>query len=568
MKRLFRVRRCNAIEAILLVLFGMPIIAGLAGTLLPAFGHLPAIGHDAFHIAPWMQLFSTPGFASSLRLSVTTGLAAPLLALTLAAGFCAAAHGRMRFRAAGALLAPLLASPHSAMAIGLAFVLAPSGWLARLVTPWLTGWTVPPDFASTGDSFGVALVVGLLVKEVPYLLLAMLAALSQIPVAAHVRAGRSLGYGRGIVWMKIIFPQVYVQIRLPVYVVLAYSLSVVDMALVLAPGNPAPLAVLALRWFMAPDVAQYLPAAAAAMLQLLLVLAAIDLWRCGERGASVIGQAWIARGGRGLASEPGIKLAGALVIGLFALGAASLLGMALWSLTWTWRFPEALPTAWTLSNWTSQMHTLAWPLANSVTLGLATSLTGLVLAIAWFESHDRSHRKTSQLAVQLACLPLLVPQISFMFGVQVPLLWLHLDGSFVAVAWAHLLFVFPYMVIALADPWRALDPRFARCAAALGASPARILLAVKLPVLLRPVLIACAIGFAVSIAQYLPTLFAGNGRMPTLTTEAMTLASGADRRVTGVYALLQSLLPLLAYAGALWLPVLIHGNRRAMPGPA
>ncbi len=57
-------------------------------------------------------------------------------------------------------------------------------------------------------------------------------------------------------------------------------------------------------------------------------------------------------------------------------------------------------------------------------------------------------------------------------------------------------------------------------------------------------------------------------RVDAVADYLLTLASGADRRVTGVYALLQSLLPLLAYAGALWLPVLIHGNRRAMPGPA
>ena len=52
----------------------------------------------------------------------------------------------------------------------------------------------------------------------------------------------------------------------------------------------------------------------------------------------------------------------------------------------------------------------------------------------------------------------------------------------------------------------------------------------KLPMLLRPMATAAAIGFAVSVAQYLPTLFIGAGRVATLTTEAVTLSSGADRR--------------------------------------
>ena len=77
---------------------------------------------------------------------------------------------------------------------------------------------------------------------------------------------------------------------------------------------------------------------------------------------------------------------------------------------------------------------------------------------------------------------------------------------------------------------------------------------IRLPLLLGPVLIACAIGFAVSVGQYLPTVFAGNGRIATLTTDAVTLAGGADRRVIGTYAVLQALLPLLVYIGAVAVP--------------
>ena len=90
--------------------------------------------------------------------------------------------------------------------------------------------------------------------------------------------------------------------------------------------------------------------------------------------------------------------------------------------------------------------------------------------------------------------------------------------------------------------------------------------AVKLPMLLRPVLFALAIGIAVSVAQYLPTIFAGGGRFVTLTTEAVSLFGGADRRVMGVYAFLQALLPLLAFAAALALPAWLYRDRRALRG--
>jgi putative thiamine transport system permease protein len=80
--------------------------------------------------------------------------------------------------------------------------------------------------------------------------------------------------------------------------------------------------------------------------------------------------------------------------------------------------------------------------------------------------------------------------------------------------------------------------------------------------------VAAAIGFAVSIAQYLPTLFMGAGRIATLTTEAVTLASGSDRRVVGVYAVLQAGLPFLAYGAALLVPGLVYRNRRGLQGGA
>ncbi len=103
--------------------------------------------------------------------------------------------------------------------------------------------------------------------------------------------------------------------------------------------------------------------------------------------------------------------------------------------------------------------------------------------------------------------------------------------------------------------------RYARIAAALGSTPARTFWRVKLPILIRPVLVALAVGFAVSVDQYLPTLFAGAGRIPTLTTEAVTLSSGADRRVVAVTVALQTALPLLAFALALAIPALVHRNR-------
>jgi putative thiamine transport system permease protein len=164
----------------------------------------------------------------------------------------------------------------------------------------------------------------------------------------------------------------------------------------------------------------------------------------------------------------------------------------------------------------------------------------------------------------LLYLPLLVPQIAFLFGAQVVLVRIGLDATLIAVIWSHLLFVLPYVFLSLADPYRALDPRYARIAAGLGATPWQAFLRIKAPMLLKPILLALAVGFAVSVGLYLPTLFAGAGRVATLTTEAVTLAGGADRRLVAVTTLLQAGLPLLVYGMALALPALVHRHRRGL----
>ena len=84
-------------------------------------------------------------------------------------------------------------------------------------------------------------------------------------------------------------------------------------------------------------------------------------------------------------------------------------------------------------------------------------------------------------------------------------------------------------------------------ALALGLSRAAVAWRVRRPMLARPLAAALAVGAAVSVAQYLPTLFAGGGRFATVTTEAVALSAGGNRSVLAAQALLQIALPLLGF---------------------
>ena len=50
------------------ILFLGPILAGLSGTLFPAFGFIPDIGEESISLAPWKELIAIPGIVDSIQL--------------------------------------------------------------------------------------------------------------------------------------------------------------------------------------------------------------------------------------------------------------------------------------------------------------------------------------------------------------------------------------------------------------------------------------------------------------------------------------------------------------------
>jgi len=556
-----RRRALPALPALTLLAMLGPVAAGVWGVIGPALGHLPAAGASGPSLAPFGALMAWPGLWDSIWLSVVPGLLATALSLVVVAVVTAGWSGTRAFAWVQRLLSPLLSVPHAAAAFGLAFLIAPSGWIARTVSPGLTGWERPPDLLILNDPAGLAMVAGLVAKEVPFLMLMTLAALGQADAQRSRTIARSLGYGRLTGWLKTVFPRVYDQIRLPVYVVLAYSMSNVDVALILGPTTPPPLSVQIVRWMGDPDLMLRLQAAAAALLQLGLVAGALLLWRGLERLCGFIGRLWIASGSRGRFDAP-LRLAG-LGAGLLSALAvlAGLAGLAVWSVAGAWSFPDALPDALSLRSWMRHGPEIAPTLGRTALIaGVATALA-LILTIGCLEAEHRHGLQMSRRSLWILYLPLLVPQTAFLPGLQTLLIATGADRGVAPVILAHLVFVLPYIFLSLADPWRAWDSRMGLLACTLGAGPNRVLWRVRLPMLLAPILTATAVGLAVSVGQYLPTLLVGGGRVATLTTEAVALASGGDRRAIGAYGLVQTAAALLPFALALILPALIWRNR-------
>ncbi|WP_017444233.1 ABC transporter permease [Gayadomonas joobiniege] len=550
------------------VLFGIilvPVVAGLLGVLLPAFNYFPALGSSQFSGAAFTQLLATPGLLKMLCLSLFCGFLATWIAFKLNIMILASFYHTPWLNRIEQGLSPVLAVPHAAAAIAIAFILTPSGWLSRLLSPWLTGSNMVGDSWLPNDPWGISIIIGLVFKELPFLLLMSLSVLKQanlrVRLLQEYKVAISLGYQAEAAFIKVIFPQLYPLIRLPVLAVLAYATASVEIPYILGPNNPATLAVTILNWFNHSDLELRFVASAAAVLQIVLSLTVILIWLGGE---------YLWRRARSLFMAinlnpwaPFYRFCTGVTLILFAvILIVSLGGLVVWSFAGYWPYPAALPNSITGLHWQNAFTQLAEPISNSLLMAVSSSL--LALLISLFALEAASYRTATKSWLEyLIYLPLLVPGVAFLFG----LLWLQQalfsDAVFLPVLISHLVYVIPYVYLSLAVSYHNFNPALIRVAASLGAKPCKVFWRVKIPQLFAAIMVAFALGLAISLSQYLPTLLAGGGRYPTLTTEAVALANGASRRTSAVYAIMQMVLPLLGFMLAAWLPKWVYRKAQA-----
>lgn len=527
-----------------------------AGVLLPLGAALGLALQEAASVAAWQALRDDVQTAPALRLSLVSALGSTALSTALALGLLTALWDRPAGARWLTRLPAMLAVPHAAFAIGLALLLAPSGWIARLLAP-LAGWEAPPDWRSVSDPAAWSLTLALAFKELPFLAWTLAAWLARPEVGPRLRAqialGRSLGLSASQVWWRALWPAWSRALLWPVGAVLAYGLTVVDMALILGPGSPPTLAVLAWQALMDADPARNAQGAAAALLLAGVLGAVVAGAGLLLRLTRPLRRRWQTRGIGGMPSPSpvpnrprvsGVTVARMLAGALSALWGAVGMALALASVTGVWRFPALWPSGWTLQPWHQVAEALP-TLGLTLAVGLAAALLAVLLVLLWLAATPPHWDRSA--AVVLA-LPVLVPPLLLSAGLyRLALAW-QLDGHVAALVAAHALMALPYVAVGLMPAWRQADPRPVQLALALGRSRAAVAWQVRRPMLARPLAAALAVGFAVSVAQYLPTLFLGAGRLTTVSTEAVTLAAGGQRATAAAFAVLQALLPLLAFA--------------------
>lgn len=510
--------------ALLVLLAGLPLALALLSAVVQML--------DA---AAWQALWRDPQTGQAWRMTVWTGLASTLAVWWTVAHVLAHAFVRQTLARWVAALPAWLATPHAALAIGLLLWLSPSGWALRLVSPGLTGFEAPPPWLTTQDPWGLGLILALWLKEVPFLLWVAATQLQREDVRrrwqAEAAVAQTLGHTPQQAFARVVWPQLAPRLHWPLLAVLAYGLTVVDMALIIGPASPPTLAVLSWQWLGDADGAMQAQGAAAAGALTLSVALLAWGWLQVSKKAPALNLSWWPSG-------PALGWVFALVY------AAIWLALVLGSVVGVWPFPQLWPTRWTPDAW-AQVVASSHTVGTTLGLAMASASVGLLWSVAWLEISPRRWQHNCR---PLWLLPLVLPSVVWGVGLYSLALQWRLEGQWLGLLIAHAVMVLPYTLLALEPAYAAVDPRQWAVVASLGHGRWRYVWRIKWPLLKRALASAWAVGFAVSVAQYLPTLWVGAGRFATVTTEAVTLASGGQRSLMSAYAALQMLLPMLAFA--------------------
>ncbi|CAN5186765.1 iron ABC transporter permease [soil metagenome] len=159
----------------------------------------------------------------------------------------------------------------------------------------------------------------------------------------------------------------------------------------------------------------------------------------------------------------------------------------------------------------------SWRVAVDATL-LAMVLGCLVSLVVSRSGRGRSQRRTLAVLDGVFMLPLGVSAVTLGFGFLVTLDQPPLDlrSSALLVPVAQAMVALPLVVRTLSPVLRSIDPRQRQAAAALGASPLRVLGTVDLPTVWRPLLAATGFALAVSLGEFGATSFLSRAEQPTM----------------------------------------------------
>lgn len=260
---------------VLALLVASPVLIGVLYATFASLGLAGAGASGQFAIDRVLEVLSTRStwraIGWSLYVAASATLLATLVAAVVAMRFGTTSRGDRAARALAALPLPV---PHLVAAATALLLFAQSGLLARVLFA-LGLIAEPADMpALVYDRFGVGLILALSWKEIPFLAVVGFA-VRHGEHEALAEAARTLGAQPTQLRRLITWPLLWRGMAPAVIAVFAFALGSYETAVLLAPVDPAPLAVLTMERFADPALARRGDAYVLALVGLALAAVAV-----------------------------------------------------------------------------------------------------------------------------------------------------------------------------------------------------------------------------------------------------------------------------------------------------
>jgi putative spermidine/putrescine transport system permease protein len=214
--------------------------------------------------------------------------------------------------------------------------------------------------------------------------------------------------------------------------------------------------------------------------------------------------------------------------------------LVIWSITFSWRFPNLLPTEYSLRAWAylaSPASKLGEALISSTAVALIVTFVSVAIGLPAGRALGQ-HRFTWKTAVEFLILaPVIMPGIAVVMGIHILFIRYGLADTIPGVVLVHLIPTTPYVVMVLSSVFANYDPDYEDQARVLGANPVGTFFRVTLPMIFPGVAVAGLFAFLISWNQYVLTLIIGGGRIITLPLLLFSFARSGDNAIAAALAL-------------------------------
>ena len=528
-----------------ILVFLIPILFGLIGTILPSLGHYFELSSNiTFDF--YEKVFFISGINKSIFLSIFVGILSTIISLILSQAILSKIYFTKHISSLKRLLFPLIAFPHITMAIGISFLFSSSGFLMRLIS-LIYNFERPPNTDFFPDNYGFFLILGLILKETPFFLLISLGVLSTIKTKEYFYIGMSQNYTNFTSWIIYVFPQIYKKMKISIFVVLIFSSSVIDLPLVLAPTTPSTLSIRILQQFTQPDLSNYSLAASLSILQFLLILTSIIIWLLIEK---IIQNPKTSIFFKNILPKSNKILENTLLIISYALLFLFMINIfitILWAFADLWGFPKIIPEKISLNNFNIFFSYNFNTFFNTIFLAFLGSIISLIFVIVWLEVTDYLNYQGKFLNL-IFYIPLLLPELSILLGISFFLIKSNFNNLYLNLIWINVIYILPYTFLIFSNSYKNINKNFIKIALSLGHNYLSIIFKVKLSLILDLLFLTLAIGFIISISLYAPIYLIGNGEISTLSLEIINFQTSGNRKDLAVATILQMFIPLIVLA--------------------